>query len=69
MDELKKTKELVEKYLRKKYPDKKFSEPDLKFLAKYSVNKEPSPNAVLKSIGADIQTEQAYSKNCRQKRV
>lgn len=60
MDELKKTKELVEKYLRKKYPDKKFSEPDLKFLARYSVNKEPSPNAVLKSIGADIQTEQAY---------
>ena len=40
MDELKKTKELVEKYLKKKYPDKKFSEPDLEFLARYSVKRK-----------------------------
>lgn len=60
MDEIKKTKELVEKYLKKKYPDAQFTDEDLKFLARYSVKKEPSPNTVLKSIGADIQTEQAY---------
>ena len=60
MDELKKTKELVEKYLKKKYPDAQFSDADLEFLARYSVKKEPSVNTVLKSIGADIQTEQAY---------
>ena len=60
MDELKKTKELVEKYLKKKYPDAQFKDEDLEFLARYSVKKEPSVNTVLKSIGADIQTEQAY---------
>ncbi len=63
MDEIKKTKELVKRYLKKtmkNYSDDKFSEEDLKFLARYSVKKEPSPNTVLKSIGADIQTEQAY---------
>ena len=60
MDELKKTKELVEKYLKKKYPDAQFSDTDLDFLVRYSVKKEPSANTVLKSIGADIQTEQAY---------
>ena len=60
MDELKKTKELVEKYLKKKYPDAQFTDEDLEFLARFSVKKEPSPNTVLKSIGADIQTEQAY---------
>lgn len=60
MDELKKTKELVEKYLKKKYPDAQFTDEDLEFLARYSVKKEPSANTILKSIGNDIQTEQAY---------
>lgn len=54
------TKELVRQYLKRKYPDAKFSDIDLDFLVRYSVKKEPSPNTVLKSIGADIQTEQAY---------
>lgn len=62
MDELKKTKELVEQYLKKKYPDAQFTDEDLKFLARYSVKKEPSTNTILKSIGNDIQTEQAYYK-------
>ena len=60
MDELKKTKELVRQYLEKKYPDAQFSDIDLDFLVRYSVRKEPSANTILKSIGADIQTEQAY---------
>ena len=51
MDELKKTKELVEKYLKKKYPDKKFSEPDLEFLARYSVKKEGCESEMLKDLG------------------
>ena len=51
MDELKKTKELVEKYLKKKYPDKKFSEPDLEFLARYSVKKEGCESEILKDLG------------------
>lgn len=60
MDE---SKELVKQYLKrtkKNYSDYQFSDADLEFLARYSVKKEPSPNTVLKSIGADIQTEQAY---------
>ena len=65
MDELKEnrkieTKELVRQYLKRKYPHAQFSDIDLDFLVRYSVKKEPSPNTVLKSIGADIQTEQAY---------
>lgn len=65
MDKLKEnrkieTKELVRQYLKKKYHDDQFSDIDLDFLVRYSVKKEPSPNTVLKSIGADIQTEQAY---------
>ena len=51
MDELMKTKELVEKYLKKKYPDKKFSEPDLEFLARYSVKKEGCESKILKDLG------------------
>lgn len=51
MDELKKTKELVEKYLKIKYPDKKFSEPDLEFLARYSVKKEGCESKILKDRG------------------
>lgn len=60
MDELKEIKKLVRKYLKGKYPHAQFSDIDLDFLVRYSVKKEPSPNTVLKSIGADIQTEQAY---------
>lgn len=51
MDELKKTKELVEKYLKKKYPDDKFSEADLEFLARYSVKKEGCESKILKGLG------------------
>ncbi len=54
------TKELVRQYLKRKYPDAQFSDIDLDFLVRYSVKKEPSANTVLKSIGNDIQTEQAY---------
>lgn len=39
MDELKKTKELVEKYLKKKYPDAQFRDEDLEFLARFSVKR------------------------------
>ena len=60
MDELKEIKKLVRKYLKGKYPHAQFSDIDLDFLVRYSVKKEASPNTVLKSIGADIQTEQAY---------
>ena len=60
MDELKEIKKLVRKYLKGKYPHAQFSDIDFDFLVRYSVKKEPSPNTVLKSIGADIQTEQAY---------
>lgn len=51
MDELKKTKELVEKYLKKKYPKDKFSEADLEFLARYSVKKEGCESKILKDLG------------------
>ena len=54
------TKELVRQYLKRKYPDAQFSDIDLDFLVRYSVKKEPSANTILKSIGNDIQTEQAY---------
>ena len=54
------TKELVRQYLKRKYPDAQFSDIDLDFLVRYSVKKEPSANNILKSIGNDIQTEQAY---------
>ena len=44
MDELKdnrtaEIKELVKRYLKKKYPDAQFSDADLEFLARYSVKK------------------------------
>ena len=54
------TKELVRQYLKRKYPHAQFSDIDLNFLVRYSVKKEPSANTILKSIGNDIQTEQAY---------
>lgn len=54
------TKELVRQYLKRKYPDAQFLDIDLDFLVRYSVKKEPSANTILKSIGNDIQTEQAY---------
>ena len=65
MDELKEnrkieTKKLVRQYLKRKYPHAQFSDIDLDFLVRYSVKKEPSANTILKSIGNDIQTEQAY---------
>lgn len=74
MDELKKTKELVEKYLKKKYPDKKFSEPDLEFLARYSVKKEGCESEILKKIGHKGKVQDYYdekkaveqAKNCIQ---
>ena len=51
MDELKKTKELVEKYLKKKYPDAQFTDEDLEFLARFSVKKEPKESKILKGLG------------------
>lgn len=51
MDELKKTKELVEKYLKKKYPNDEFLDVDLEFLAKYSVKKEGCESKILKDLG------------------
>ena len=51
MDELKKTKELVEKYLKKKYPDAQFRDEDLEFLARFSVKKEPKESEILKGLG------------------
>lgn len=51
MDELKKTKELVEKYLKKKYPDAQFTDEDLEFLARFSVKKEPKEREILKELG------------------
>ena len=51
MDELKKTKELVEKYLKKKYPDAQFRDEDLEFLARFSVKKEPKESEILKELG------------------
>lgn len=51
MDELKKTKELVEKYLKKKYPDAQFRDKDLEFLARFSVKKEPKESEILKELG------------------
>lgn len=74
MDELKKTKELVEKYLKKKYPDKKFSEPDLEFLARYSVKKEECESEILKKLGHKGKVQDYYdekkaveqAKNCIQ---
>lgn len=54
MDEIKKTKELVKRYLKKtmkNYSDDKFSEEDLKFLARYSVKKEGCESEILKELG------------------
>ena len=51
MDELKKAKELVEKYLKKKYPDAQFRDEDLEFLARFSVKKEPKESEILKELG------------------
>ena len=51
MDELKKTKELVEKYLKKKYSDAQFTDEDLEFLARYSVRKEGCESEILKDLG------------------
>lgn len=51
MDELKKTKELVEKYLKKKYPNAQFRDKDLEFLARFSVKKEPKESEILKELG------------------
>lgn len=51
MDELKKTKELVEKYLKKKYPDAQFTDEDLEFLARFSAEKEPKESEILKELG------------------
>ena len=54
MDELKKTKELVKRYLKKtmkSYSDDIFSEEDLEFLARYSVKKEGCESKILKDLG------------------
>ena len=56
MDELKDNrtadvKELVKRYLKKKYPDAQFSDADLEFLARYSVKKEPKESEILKELG------------------
>lgn len=51
MDELKKTKELVEKYLKEKYPGAQFTDEDLEFLARYSVKKEGCESEILKDLG------------------
>ncbi len=56
MDELKdnqnvETKELVRQYLKKKYHDDQFSDADLKFLARFSVKKEPKESEIMKSLG------------------
>lgn len=54
MGELKKTKELVEKYLKKtmkNYSDDQFSDADLEFLARYSVKKEGCESKILKDLG------------------
>lgn len=77
MGELKKTKELVEKYLKKKYPDAQFTDEDLKFLARYSVKKEGCESKILKDLGLirGKETVQSYydehetvekAKNCIQ---
>lgn len=46
------TKELVGLYLKKKYPNTEFSDLDLDFLAKYSIEKQKSENEILSDIGA-----------------
>lgn len=56
MDELKgnrtlEAKELVKQYLKKKYPDDRFSDEDLEFLARYSVKKEGCESKILKGLG------------------
>lgn len=77
MGELKKTKELVEKYLKKKYPDAQFTDEDLEFLARYSVKKEGCESKILKDLGLirGKETVQSYydehetvekAKNCIQ---
>ena len=45
------TKELVRQYLKKKYHDDQFSDADLKFLARFSVKKEPKESEIMKSLG------------------
>ena len=74
MDELKKTKELVEKYLKKKYPDAQFTDEDLEFLARYSVKKEGCESKILKELGHKGRVQDYYAekkaveqaKNCIQ---
>lgn len=77
MDELKKTKELVKRYLKKtmkNYSDDKFSEEDLKFLARYSVKKEGCESEILKKLGHKGKAQDYYdgkeaveqAKNCIQ---
>lgn len=74
MDELKKTKELVEKYLKKKYPDAQFTDEDLEFLARYSVKKEGCESEILKKLGHKGKVQDYYdgkeaveqAKNCIQ---
>lgn len=74
MDELKKTKELIEKYLKKKYPDAQFTDEDLEFLARYSVKKEGCESKILKELGHKGRVQDYYdgkeaveqAKNCIQ---
>lgn len=61
MDELKKTKELVEKYLKKKYPDAQFTDEDLEFLARYSVKKEGCESKILKELGHKGRVQDYYA--------
>lgn len=74
MDELKKTKELVEKYLKKKYPDAQFTDEELEFLTRFSVKKEPKESEILKELGHKGRVQDYYTdhrsvetaKNCIQ---
>lgn len=77
MDEIKKTKELVKRYLKKtmkNYSDDKFSEKALEFLARYSVKKEGCESEILKKLGHKGKVQDYYdgkeaveqAKNCIQ---
>lgn len=77
MDEIKKTKELVKRYLKKtmkNYSDDKFSEKVLEFLARYSVKKEGCESEILKKLGHKGKVQDYYdgkeaveqAKNCIQ---
>lgn len=61
MDELKKTKELVEKYLKKKYPDAQFTDEELEFLTRFSVKKEPKESEILKELGHKGRVQDYYA--------